>query len=61
MAGLAPFSKKVLIAGIFSTADTYVAQMKKEGADGQPIAPKPLAITPEDRERLLADIKAQHL
>jgi hypothetical protein len=59
--GLIPFSKKVLVEGVFGAATEYAARMKKEGPDGQPFKPKPLALTQEDRAALVEDIRAQHL
>ena len=59
--GLIPFTKKVLVDGVFGAATFFAESMKKEGPDGQPIPPKPLAITAEERASLVDDIKSQHL
>ena len=59
--GLVPFTKKVLVDGVFGAATEYANRMKKEGPGGQPVLPKPLALTEEDRAALVADLIAQHL
>ena len=59
--GLIPFTKKVLIDGVFGAATEYANRMKKEGEGGQPVMPKPLALTADEREKLVADITAQNL
>ncbi len=44
--GLVPFTKNVLVDDIYGAATAYVDRVKKEGQDGQPVLPKPLALSP---------------
>jgi hypothetical protein len=47
MVGLVPFTKNVLVDDIHGAATAYVDRVKKEGQDGQPVLPKPLALSHE--------------
>ena len=55
--GLIPFTKKVLVEAVFGAATLFASNMKKEGPGGQRITPTPMALTSDECEGIVADIK----